>query len=281
MNEHDRRDQEVRNYVRNRMAGEIPPEFVGNVMNDVHRTPQRTRGPAWPIFATLATVAAAALAVVVGLNLLDGGGVGNQPSPSGQSSASATAQPTASPTAVPSTGEGEFGPIHSMAPEDAFANGQACEVIDAIVNAEQTTLTWRVSFPDGWSTNEDSTGLRSACTLFAPEPFEASDDQAIPETVAIVTDIAPGGDYAPDGASFTTMEYTTDGVPAVRYEIEPGGFVTDPTVAWIIGIAGALPAETNDKPYLIFSTRSADAAELALWTDVLDRMVATLDIGAE
>ena len=68
---------------------------------------------------------------------------------------------------------------------------------------------------------------------------------------------------------------------AVRYEIEPepGGFVTEPTVMWIIAIAGNLPAEGNDQPYLIIATHSDDPDELTEWTDVLDRMVATLDIG--
>ena len=65
----------------------------------------------------------------------------------------------------------------------------------------------------------------------------------------------------------------------MRYEVEPGGFVTEPTVVWIIAIGGNLPAEGNDQPYLAISTSSADPDELAEWTEVLDRMVATLDIG--
>ena len=295
MNDNDARDQEVRSYVRNRMAGDIPPEFTGNVMNQVQRTNQRNRGLAWPILTALGTIAAAAVVVIIGLNLVNQGGVGTQPSltpaptasaastPSGtpEASASASEEPTPSPSAEATTGEGEFGPIHSMAPEDAFANAQTCEVSDAIVNAEPTTLSWQISFPEGWSTNEESTELRSACTLFAPVPFEAPDDQAVPESVAIETDIPPGGDYQHGGASATTEEFTVDGVAAVRYDIEPtdGGFVSEPTVVWIIAIAGNLPAEGNDQPYLAISTRSADPDEMAAWTDVLDRMVATLDIG--
>lgn len=293
MNDNDAREQEVRSYVRNRMAGDIPPEFTGNVMNQVQRTNQRRRGFAWPIFAALATVAAAALAVTIGLNLINQDGVGSEPTstlapsasasttPSVTAEASATAEPTMSPSAEATTGDGEFGPIHSLAPDDAFANAQTCAVTDAIVNAEPTTLSWGISFPEGWSTNEESTELRSACTLFASEPFEAPDNQAIPETVAIVTDVPPGGDYAPGGALVTTTEHTVDSVAAIRYEIEPGdgGFVTEPTVVWIIAIAGNLPAEGNDQPYLAVSTSSSDPDELAEWTDVLDRMVATLDIG--
>ena len=289
MNENDGRDREVRDYVRNRMAADMPPEFTRDVMNDVQRTHQRRRGFAWPMLTGLATIAAAVAAVVIGLGLLNQQDpVGTQPTPSTSASPEATPSATPevsssevaspSPSAEPTVGEGEFGPIHSVAPDDAFANAQTCEVTDAIVNAEPTDLTWRISFPEGWSTNEESTELRSSCTLFAPEPFEAPDDQAIPASVAIVTDVPPGGDFGPGGAA-TTMEYTVDGVAAVRYEIEPedGGFVTEPTVVWIIAIAG--PAEGNDQPYLVISTHSDDPDQLAEWTDVLDRMVATLDIG--
>jgi len=290
MNENDVQDREVLDYVRNRMAADMPPEFTRDVMNDVQRTPQRRRGFAWPILAGLGTVAAAVAVVVIGLGLLNPQDpVGSQPTPTASASPEATpsatpdpspSEPaTPSPSAEPTVGQGEFGPIHSMAPDDAFANAQTCEVTDAIVNAEPTDLSWRISFPEGWYTNEESTELRSSCTLFASEPFEAPDDQAIPESVAIVIDIPAGGDYGPGGPA-TTTEYTVDGVAAVRYEIESagGGFVTEPTVVWIIAIAGSLPSEGNDQPYLAISTHSDDPDVLAEWTDVLDRMVATLDI---
>ena len=235
------------------------------------------------------TVAAAVAVVVIGLGLINAPGrIGSESTPSPSASVATTPSPppeastseeaTPSPTAEPTTGEGEFGPIHSMAPDDAFANAQTCEVTDAIVNAEPTDLTWRISSPEGWYTNEESTEMRSSCTLFASVPFEARDDQAIPESVAIVTDVPPGGDFDAGSVS-TPMEYTVDGLAAVRYEIEPGGFVTEPTVVWIIAIAGSLPAEGNDQPYLVISTHSDDPDELTEWTDVLDRMVATLNIG--
>jgi hypothetical protein len=288
MNENDGRDREVREYVRNRMAADMPPEFTRDVMNDVHRTTQR-RGFAWPIFTGLATVAAAVAVVVIGLGLLNQpGDVGSQPTASASASPDATVSPTPiasareeatpSPSAEPTADDGEFGPIYSMAPEEAFANGQSCEVTNAIVNAEPTTLAWSISFPEGWSTNEESTEFRSSCTLFDSEPVDASDDQS---TVAIVTETLPGGDFTTDGSSVTTTEYTVDGVAAVRYDIEPGdgGFVTAPMVVWVIAIAGNLPAEGNDQPYLIFQTYSDDPDTFAEWTDVLDRMVATLDIG--
>ena len=286
MNENDVQDRGVREYVHSRMAADMPPEFTRDVMNDVQRTTQRRRGFAWPIVTGLVTVAAAVAVVVIGLGLLNGPnrGVGSDASPSTSASPEATESPAPSasadpsPSAEQSAGEGEFGPIHSMAAEEAFENGQTCEVTNAIVNGEPTTLTWRITFPDGWSTNEESSELRSACTLFDSDPVGASDDQS---TVAIVTETAPGGDFTTDGSSVTTREYTVDGYAAVRYAVEPqdGGFVTEPMVVWIVAIGGDLPAVGNDQPYLIFQTYSDDAEQLAEWVDVLDRMVATLDIG--
>ena len=260
-------------------------------MNDAERTPKLRRGFATPLLTGLVTVAAAAV-VVIGLGLIDGNLVGSDATPSNSSSAlpeptespdaSAPHGPAASSTSAVTIGVGEYGPIHSMASDDAFANGQTCEVRDAIVNAKPTDIGWTVAFPEGWSTNGENTDLRSACTLFGPEPFEAPDDQAIPETVAIATDVPPGGDFAPDGASVTTEEYTVDGAAAVRYEIDPGdgGFVSRSTVVWMIAIAGNLPGVGNDQPYLAFQTSSDDPDELAARTAVLDRMVATLDIDA-
>ncbi len=294
MNENDGRDREVREYVRNRMAADMPPEFTRDVMNDVQRTPQRPRGFAWPIFTGFVTVAAAVAVVVIGLGFLDQrDDVGSQPSASPSASdppeatESATPEPsvsieaTPSATAEPTIGEGEFGPIHSMAPDDAFANAQTCEVTDAIVNAEPTDLTWEISFPAGWYTNEDSTDLRSACTLFGSEPFEVSDDQAIPESVAIITDVPPGGDFSTGGEILRSDEYTIDGMAAVRYETAASeeGFASDPSVVWIIAIAGNLPAEGNNRPYLVMSTASSDSQEWAANADILDQMVSTLNGG--
>jgi hypothetical protein len=287
MNENDGRDREVREYVRNRMAADMPPEFTRDVMTDVHRTTQRRGGFAWSIFASLGTVAAAVAVVVIGLGLINQPhGIGSESTPSPSASVGTTPSPTpeastsedATPSATVEPTPGEFGPIHSMAPDDAFANAQTCEVTDAIVNAEPTELSWSVSFPEEWSTNEEASDFRSACTLFDSEPVGASDDQS---TVAIVTETAPGGDFTTDGSLVTTQEYTVGGVAAVRYEVEPasGGFVTSPMVLWIVAIDGSLPAVGNDQPYLIFQTYSDDPEELAEWTDVLDRMVATLSIG--
>jgi hypothetical protein len=46
----------------------------------------------------------------------------------------------------------------------------------------------------------------------------------------------------------------------------------------VIGIGGSLPGVGNDRPYLAITVRSDDPDELVVFTDVLDRMVATLDV---
>ena len=292
MNENDVQDREVRDYVRNRMVADMPPEFTRDVMNDVQRTPQRRRGFAWPIVTGLATVAAAVAAVVIGLGLLNPQDpVGSDPTPTASASPEATHSPepegsaseeaTPSPSAEPTVGGGEFGPVFAMDPEEAFENGESCQVTNVITTVDtETDIGWTISFPEGWHTNEEIDN-RSACTLFASEPIEFSSDGTYPQSVEIVGNVPPGGDFSTGGEIIRSDEYTVDGVAAVRYEIaaSEGGFAPDPSVLWIIAIAGNLPAEGNDQPYLALSTASADPDELAARADILDRMVATFDIG--
>lgn len=286
MNENDGRNREVRDYVRNRMAADMPPEFTRDVMNDIQRTPQRRRGFGWPVFTGLATVAAAVAVVVISLALLNQQDpVGSEPTPSTSASPEATQSPTpqasVSEKAAPSPTDGEFGPILSMDPEEAFENGESCQVTNVITTVDtETDIGWRISFPAGWHTNE-ATDDRSACTLFASEPIEFASDGTYPQSVEIVGNVPPGGDFSTGGEIIRADEYTVDGVAAVRYEIaaSEGGFTPDPSVLWIIALAGNLPAEGNDQPYLALSTFSSDPDELAAWADVLDRMVATLDVG--
>jgi hypothetical protein len=233
--------------------------------------------------------------VVIGLNLADSGGVGDQPSASSASesaapSASATEEPPASPSeeptvtpsAAPLPSEGEFGPIHSMTPEEAFPNAQVCENPGAVVNAEPTDIDWRMAFPADWYTNEGN-AARSACTAFAPVPFQVSGDGQMPESVVIVADVPPGGDFSTDGEILATEEYTVDGVAAVRYEIgrSEAGFGAEDGILWVVAIEGGLPAVGNDRPYLIIGTGSNDPTDYAERVDILDRMIATLDLGAE
>ncbi len=240
----------------------------------------------------LATVVAAIAVAVIGLGLINQpDGVGSQPTPSMSQSQGPTRSPspdlptenpaTPSPTFEPAPTDGEFGPIHSMAPEVAFENGESCEVSGVVTTVgTETDLGWTISFPEGWHTNE-SADDRSACTLFAPEPFEVgSPGGTYPDTVPIVGNVPPGGDIGIGGEVTRTDRYTVDGAAAVRYEVAPaaGGFTQEPEILWVIALAGSLPGEANDQPYLVLSTSSADADELAALTDVIDRMVATLDI---
>jgi hypothetical protein len=104
MNHRDDGTEEVRNYVRNRMSGDLPSQFVEDVMHDVSHTPQRGRGwTGWPMVAGLATVAAAIAVVAIGLSILDNNqvGSGETPTPSASSSPSISAPPSASETPMP------------------------------------------------------------------------------------------------------------------------------------------------------------------------------------
>lgn len=292
----DRYDSNLRSYLRDRMAGDLPSNFAREVMDDVHRTNQAGRGAGWRIFAGLTTVALAALIVVVGLGLVERGDVGEAPTassattPSGSpseaptseasESASASEAASPSPSVEPTTAEGEFGPIHAMTPDEAFGEAATCENADAMNSVgEPTDVTYSISYPAEWFTNEAG-GERSPCTLFGAEPIEDVSGGVGPGSVAVTIDLPPGGDFSTEGSSVTTEEYTVDGVAAVRYEIaaSEGGFMTGPSVVWIIAVEGNLPGVGNDRPYMAIGTTSEDPDQFAEWVDVVDRMVATLDL---
>lgn len=295
----DRHDSNLRSYLRDRMAGDLPSNFAREVMNDVHRTNQAGRGAGWRIFAGLATVALAAVIVVVGLGLVNReSDVGDAPTPSGATtpsgaateaptpeaseSASASEVASSSPSVEPTSAEGEFGPIHAMTPDEAFGEAATCENADAM-NAvgEPTDVTYSISYPAEWFTN-DGGGERSPCTLFGPEPIEDVSGGVGPGSVAVTIDLPPGGDFSTEGSSVTTEEYTVDGVAAVRYEIpdSEGGFTTGPSVVWIIAVEGNLPEVGNDRPYMAIGTTSDDPEQFAEWVEVVDQMVATLDLAS-
>jgi hypothetical protein len=130
------------------------------------------------------------------------------------------------------------------------------------------------------------------CMLFAPKPFQPDTVEPtgppahwfggywVPEAAAIWILVQSGGNFVPDGSVVSTAGYTIDGVPAMRYEIqEAGGVVTARGVVWVIGVAGRLPSAAIDSPeYIAIATSSSDPAEFARYVDVLDRMVATLQV---
>lgn len=103
MSDLDTDPKEVMSYVRDRMRGNLPPDFVGGVMSQVSQTPQRRRGwTAWQLAAGLTAAAAAVAVVVIGLSLLNGRNVGNEPTPTptASQSPSASESPTGSPLGV-------------------------------------------------------------------------------------------------------------------------------------------------------------------------------------
>lgn len=107
MNDIEEGTQEVRSYVRSRMSGDLPPQFVEDVMHDVSRTPQRGRGwTGWPMAAGLATVAAAIAVVAVSLSIIDGNqfGSGATPTPSASASPNGSETPASpEPSITPDT----------------------------------------------------------------------------------------------------------------------------------------------------------------------------------
>ena len=128
--------------------------------------------------------------------------------------------------------------------------------------------------------------------LFASAPFEPETVEPIgppahsfggywvPEAAAIWILVQSGGSFVPDGAVIAAEEYTIDSVPAIRHEIlGAGGVASELSVVWVIGVAGRLPSTAFDSPpYLAIATSSSDPAEFARYVDVLDRMVATLQV---
>jgi len=103
-----------------------------------------------------------------------------------------------------------------------------------------------------------------------------------------------GGDrHQPAGRALDTNEfrvrggtvtgeqrYTVDGLPAIRYEVErfDGEFLSGDGVVWVIGVEGELPSRLFTPNYMTIFTSATEAGRLAQQVDVLDQMVATLDI---
>jgi hypothetical protein len=284
--------RKVRDYVSQRMNAEMPPDFVGGVMNEVRQTPQRNRWSGWPLVATLATAAAAVAVVGIGLGLVDGrNGVGSaSPSPTPISQPSATpgatvsAEPSESAAPLPS---GEFGPVWSMDPAIAFPDAQSCENPFGLPTAEEgENVAWRIWLPGAWYTAESYIG---ECLWFAPQPWEQDlEDPIPPDEVAIAISLLDGrvtptsGEF--EGGTITAEEpFTVDGLPAIRYEIQgsEGEFLNGDGVVWIIGVEGELPVFVEGGPiqnYMSIFTSASGAGRLAQQVEVLDRMVATLQI---
>ena len=271
--------------------------------------PQRRSWSGWPILAGGATVAAAVAAVVIGLSVVRAPtDVGQDSSPtesptrsaepsvapSPSASPSAAPEPTDTPEATPAPGE--FGPVWSMSPEEAFAEPQSCEGSSGEQFADQgEVIRYAIALPGEWYYNPagsyafgDIGVERSECRLFGPEAFDPNFGTA--DNAGATIEMTSGA-WTIGGTVVGRTEYTVDGVPAVRFETEPepnGLIETDPTVTWIVAVGGELGSEKNEgpgvttytssEPFLIISSSSEDPAEFDEFVDVLDRMVATLDV---
>ena len=203
------------------------------------------------------------------------------PSQSPISSAGPTASPEAS--ALPS---GSYGPVWELDPATAFQESASCENLAGAPTQEfGQNVAWRISYPSDWSTQESYLG---PCMWFGPEPWEPDlEAPAPPDEVAIVISVLDGRvtPNSPEfqGGSVTgEQEYTVAGAPAVRYEISgsDGDFLVGDGVIWVIGVEGELPDfdELAIRNYLVIYTRSPDSGALAQHVEILDRMVATLQI---
>jgi hypothetical protein len=219
-----------------------------------------------------------ALGAAAAVILLGGCGL-RVPAPTSTATPSEEAAPNR--TRLASAPEGEFGPVHRMTVDEAFPEGAtSCENIgQRLASGQRSDVGYQVFFPESWFTNSDapaSPELPPGCTLFHPEPF----DPTPPATVAIRIDMPPGGEMSIgmggtslEDADAEIREYTVADMPALRVAFNDAS-----SLLWIVGIGGSLPGTGNDRPYLAISVRSDNPDELARFIDVLDRMVATLEV---
>lgn len=308
MNQQDQqiqdRDPQVMSYVRSRMPDDMPPDFISSVMREVHRTPQRRGWSGWPMLAGAATVAAGVAVVAVGLSYVRPPQTGGLPSASPSASAAPSVGATTSPepsetpvaTAEPTPSNGAYGPIYSQAPAVGFgADVQSCERGAGQSGSPGENVRYSISLPGDWYFNPAGTyafgdigAEREECRLFGPEPFDPNFGPA--DSAGVTIEIV-SGEIGMGGTVVSRTEYTVDGLPAVRFETvpDPDGIVaTDPTVTWVVAIGDELPVESSNgqggtvfsssEAFLMISASSADAAEFAEHVEVLDKMVATLDI---
>lgn len=205
------------------------------------------------------------------------------PSPSPADSAGPTASPE--PSALPS---GMYGPVWEMDPSSAFQDPASCENLFGLPTQESgQNVAWRISYPSDWSAQEGYTG---ECMWFGPEAWEPNPEEPIPpDEVAIVISVldgrvTPNSPEFEGGSVTREQEFTVAGAPALRYEISgaDGEFLAGDGVIWVLGVEGELPDfdEVTIRNYLVIYTSSPDAGALAQNVDILDRMVATLQIPA-
>jgi hypothetical protein len=179
-----------------------------------------------------------------------------------------------------------YGPVWELDPATAFQEPASCENLFGLPTQESgQNVAWGISYPGDWSTQQAYIG---ECMWFGPEAWEPDlEDPIPPDEVTVVISVLDGRvtPNSPEfeGGSVTgEQEFTVGGAPAVRYEISgsDGEFLTGDGVIWVVGVEGELPDfdELAIRNYLVIYTSSPDSDALAQDVEVLDRMVATLQI---
>lgn len=277
-------EQHTRDYMSNRMRHETPPDLVDTIMGEVDRTPQRRAAIGWPVIAGGLAVATG-LAVVAIWNAPPSGPVGGVPTPSPTVTAPASPSDAPSPTLTPSaetpqpTDEASLTPlpaplpgVHAMTPEEAF---------DVPDDCSNPAAGYRIWMPDEWWYNTAFDDF-DECQWFSPTTFEVTDSQTVPDEIAIVLSTTTGGDFGLPGEILSRQEHTVAGQPALRFEFTGGGGGFMPVgsriVVWIVGIGGELPSENTTTPWLLATTGSDMGGDYETNVDVLDRMIATIQL---
>lgn len=276
MNDELGRDLEARLVRSLHAAAPVPPPGLAERLLATSAVVRQRGG--WmslPIMPALAAAAVIILAIVIGLqagNLLpDGRGIGGPapsttaaPTPSASPVPSASAQPSAVPSATPS-------PSVALPEENECTNDE---------------LRFTVRYPADWWTNDrieptfESGDPIPACTYFAEEAVELSPNADVPATVAIgfrhESQVTPPSSGA---ITLSTEEVTVAERPAIVREDEEGAS----------GAPFSYPGqrrytyfvELPDGSYLVAGTSSrqdADPGEYERHTDVLDRMMQSLEL---
>jgi hypothetical protein len=233
------------------------PNLTDRVLRVTATTPQRGASSLRFAMPALAAAAVVTVAVVVGLQ------VGRiTPGPTGPvgsgHSATATPSPTSSGSALPT-------------PDPTSS-------VSAFFRCENPADGYAVDVPRDWFANPGivaSDGLDDvpACRYFAPAEFEVQPNSGLPSTVAIgfqpATSIPPAG-----GTEITRRELTVAGKDAVVREVETGagGFMPPGTLVYEYYIT------LDDGSFLWVSTDSSRDGDYADHRQVLDQMMATLEI---
>ncbi len=250
-------------------APQLDPGAAERLLARTAATAQR-RGPwqAMTFTGMLAVAAVVVLAVVTGfvlgnLGRAPIGGPDGNPTPSATSSAPTTTS-SPSPTAEAPTER----PSATAGPD--------------AVRCTNELRGYSVAYPEGWHTNAEVQPEFSdpipACTYFSGQPMEIVPNAGLPPTVAI--SIERWTDTPTSSAGWEDIfrrETTVAGLPAVVFEEEQTSDAGAPFSA--PGDRGyAYQVELPDGTVLVAGTSSRADGDYADHREVLDRMMATLEL---